>query len=190
MFLYIALIIQITILVVSYRKYSKEKNYFALFVLLGDLATIGVTYFSGYENFLWTKEIYFFAPVKYSANGYNEGDYYGGWEDEYPQGYGRITYNHFVDEQYYSINDSDGTHKAIYYEGNFEHGRRMGEGVVVYEDGYKDVGTFYGKWEADKLVFEGTRWKDDKYYAKLKIIAKDTVSGEDIYETDHWMIKE
>ncbi|MCM1221540.1 MAG: hypothetical protein NC548_44385 [Lachnospiraceae bacterium] len=141
--------------------------------------------FSEYESFPWTNKILRFAQVEYSANGYNEGKYYGGWEDEYPQGFGRLTYKHFVNEKFYSIDDSAGKHRAQYYESEFEHGWRVGQGTVVYDASHKDIGTFYGKWEPGKTVFEGTRWKDDKYYAKLTIVATDAIHAEDIYETDH-----
>lgn len=182
---WITIIIQIIVLVVSIIYYLFRGNRFALFVLIADLCTITYTYFTEYENFPWTKEIYSFAQVDYSATGYNEGRYYGGWEDEYPQGYGRLTYNHFIDDKFYSIIDMDGAHRAMYYEGEFDHGSRVGYGTVVYEDGYKDEGEFYGKWEPGKIVFEGRRWKDDIYYANLKIVARDAISADDIYETEY-----
>lgn len=184
---WIILTIQIIILVVSIVVYVNKKQWFALFILIADICSITLTYFTQYEKFPWTKEIYYFAQVDYSATGYNEGRYYGGWEDEYPQGYGRLTYNHFVDDKFYAIIDVDGAHRAIYYEGEFDHGSRVGHGTVVYESGYKDEGEFYGKWEPGKIVFEGRRWKDEKYYANLKIIARDAISADDIYETEYWL---
>ncbi len=190
LFFWIALIIEAVVLVVSVIVYSKEKKWFALFLLFADLAAISYTYFSEYENFSWTKTIYRFAQVEYSANGYNEGKYYGGWEDEYPQGFGRLTYKHFVDEQFYSIGDSEGSYRAQYYEGEFEHGWRVGQGIVVYDGGYKDVGVFYGKWEPGKTVFKGTRWKDDELYVNLEIIAQDAIHANNHYETDHWLTKQ
>lgn len=186
---WLALIVEVMALVVPAILHIKKKEWAALFVLTADLLAITVTYFSEYENFPWTKRIYFFAQVEYSANGYNEGNYYGGWEEEYPQGVGRLTYNHFVDEKFYSIIDSSGTHRAKYYEGEFEHGWRVGQGMVVYDGGYKDVGVFYGKWEPGKTVFEGVRWKDDTYYVNLKIVAKDAINADNIYETDHWLLE-
>jgi hypothetical protein len=62
---------------------------------------------------------------------------------------------------------------------------RVGYGTVVYESGYKDEGEFYGKWETGKIVFEGRRWKDEKYYANLKKVARDAISADDIYETEY-----
>ena len=183
------LIIEAAILVTSVVVYTRRRDWFALFVLIADICAIVGTYFSRYEDFPWTTEIYSFAQVKYSATEYNEGNYYGGWEDEYPQGKGRLTYRHFVDNRFYAITDEAGRHKALYYEGEFDKGWRVGQGVMVYDGDYKDVGTFYGKWEAGKLVFEGTRWKDDKYYLPLRIFARDSVSADDRYGTDHWLVK-
>lgn len=186
---WMTLVVEVIVLVTAAIVYAKTKQWFALFLLIADPFIIATTYFTEYENLPWTKTIFPFAQVEYSASGYNEGKYYGGWEDEYPQGFGRLTYKHFVDEKFYSIVDSQGTYKAIYYEGEFDHGWRRGQGTVVYQGGYKDVGTFYGKWEPGKTVFEGTRWKDDTHYVRLKIVAKDGISGDDIYETDHWLTK-
>lgn len=182
-------IIQTIVLIVSAVYYMSTKKWLALFFLIADLVTIPGNYFSKYANFPWTKEIFFFAPVDYAASGYNEGKYYGGWENEYPQGYGRLTYDHFVDGKYYALIGSDGDHKALYYEGGFDHGWRIGQGTVVYEDGYKDVGIFYGKWESGKTVFEGTRWKGDMHYVRIRVVARDAVSADDIYETDYWLTK-
>ncbi len=90
-----------------------------------------------------------------------------------PQGRGRLTYTHFVDRKYYSIEDSDGIHKAIYYEGDFEYGIRMGQGSVVYEEGYYDEGEFFDDWEPEKVVFIGKRYKKNedgtKSYTNLTI---------------------
>ena len=184
---WITLIVEAVVLVISAIVYAKKKEWFSLFILIADLLVIFCTYFTEYENYPWTKKIFCFAQIEYSANGYNEGNYYGGWENEYPQGFGRLTYKHFVDEKFYAIIDSTGVHKALYYEGELEHGWRVGQGMVLYDGGYKDIGTFYGKWELGKTVFEGVRWKDDKYYVNLKIVAKDAISADDIYETDYWL---
>lgn len=186
---WIPLIAETLVLVISVIVYAKKKEWLALLLLIADPFVIIAAYFAEYENFPWTKTIFPFAQVEYSANGYNEGDYYGGWEDEYPQGFGRLTYKHFVDEEFYSITDSEGVYKAKYYEGEFEYGWRVGQGTVVYDGGYKDVGTFYGKWEPGKMVFDGTRWKDDRYYVNLKIIARDAINADDVYETDQWLIE-
>lgn len=105
------------------------------------------------------------------------------------QGKGRLTYHHFVDEQFYSLFDSSGSYRAQYYDGEFDKGWRVGQGTVVYEGGYKDVGTFYGKWKAGKIVFEGQRWKDDKWYVNLTIEATGPITAVDHYETDHWIDK-
>ena len=47
LFFWIALIIEAVVLVVSVIVYSKEKKWFALFLLFADLAAISYTYFSG-----------------------------------------------------------------------------------------------------------------------------------------------
>ena len=141
------------------------------------------SYFSFYSELPWTHYIFSFAPVEYSASGYNEGEYYGGWEVEYPQGYGKLTYKHFVDKKYNAINDDQGVHKALYYEGEFIEGWRHGQGKTVYEDGYIDEGAYYGKWEAGRIVFEGKRYNGNGQYAMLTIEAIDAINGKDIYST-------
>lgn len=69
LFFWITLIIEVVVFVISAVVYAKKKKWFALFLLLADLAAISYTYFSEYENFPWTKTIYRFAQVEYSANG-------------------------------------------------------------------------------------------------------------------------
>ena len=178
---WVTLIVEVIVLVTAAIAYAYDKKWFPLFLLIADPFIIATTYFTEYEHLPWTKTIFSFAQVEYSASGYNEGKYYGGWEDEYPQGFGRLTYTHFVDEEFYSITNSEGTYRAIYYEGEFDHGWRKGQGTVVYEGGYKEEGTFYGKWEPGKTVFEGTRWKDDTYEGKLKIIVRDGINADVIF---------
>lgn len=167
----------------------RKQDWSSVLLLMCDLLSIVVVYFQNYDEYPWTKEIYEFATVDYSANGYNEGEYYGGWEDEYPQGFGRLTYRHFIDEKYYTIEDDEGViHQALYYEGEFDHGRRVGQGTVVYEGGFMDVGTFYGRWEPGKTVFVGTRWQNDNRYLDLEIVA---INGVDAYENrdpEGWVV--
>ena len=92
---WLLLTVKIIVLIISILVYADKNHWFALFVLIADICSITITNFSEYENFPWTKEIYSFAQVDYFATGYNKGRYYGEWEDEYPQGYGRLRYNHF-----------------------------------------------------------------------------------------------
>lgn len=111
---------------------------------------------------------------------YNEGWYVGEWNDGQPNGYGRLTYDDFSDGKYYSLDFETYECKALYYEGQFSDGYRYGEGTVVYENGYKDEGTFYGSWQNDKIVFQGKRWLiNDQYngYWPITIIASGTSSS-------------
>lgn len=95
----------------------------------------------------------------YKNGPYNEGMYVGEWSNGKPHGWGKLTYDGFEDGKFYSITGEDGTtRKAIFYEGNFVDGYRVGYGTVEYEGGYVEEGTFSGLWQAGKLIFEGKRW--------------------------------
>lgn len=166
----------------------RKKDLSSILLLVCDLLTIVVVYFQSYEKYPWTKEIYSWATIDYLANGYNEGEYYGGWEDEYPQGYGRLTYRHFIDEEFYKITYQGETYRALYYEGEFDHGRRMGQGVVVYEGGFRDEGEFFGKWEAGKVVFIGRRWQNDDRYYDLEMVAINGFDAKSYPEFGDWII--
>ena len=170
--------------------FLRKKDMSSVLLLVCDLLTIVVVYFQNYEEYPWTKQIYRFAPIDYLANGFNEGEYYGGWEDEYPQGYGRLTYKHFIDEKFYSITYQGVTYLAEYYEGEFDHGWRVGQGTVVYEGGFRDEGIFYGKWEPGKIVFSGKRWLNDDRYIELEIEAINGADAIDHPGTDTWIIVE
>lgn len=189
MVLYVAIYIFQTIIFIGALAHSiRKKDKSSVLLLVCDLLTIVVVYFQNYEQYPWTKKIYPFATIDYWANGYNEGEYYGGWEDEYPQGFGRLTYRHFVDEAYYYITEDGVTYRAEYYEGEFEHGRRVGQGVVVYEGGFWEEGEFFGKWEPGKVVFTGRRWLNDERYKDLEIVA---INGLEAYErplSDGWIV--
>lgn len=100
----------------------------------------------------------------FKKNDYNEGWYEGEWKNNQPNGYGKLTYDDFSDGKYYSINTSNHEYKALYYEGQFLDGYRYGKGTVVYENGYKDEGIFYGSWQNGKVVFEGKRWLINNTY--------------------------
>lgn len=105
------------------------------------------------------------------ANGpYNEGMYEGEWSNGKPHGWGKIIYDGFEDNLFYSIRDSDGTVlKALSYEGNFVNGFRNGYGTVTYERGYKEEGEFNGVWVAGKIIFAGKLWyKDEGYWPATK----------------------
>lgn len=165
----------------------RKKDLSSVLLLVCDLLSIVVVYFQNYDEYPWTKEIYKFATIDYSANGFNEGEYYGGWEDEYPQGFGRLTYRHFIDDTYYTITYQGETYRALYYEGEFDHGWRVGQGTVVYEGGFRDEGTFYGKWEPGKIVFRGKRWLNDDRYLELEIEAITGVKAYDHYDPEEWI---
>lgn len=95
---------------------------------------------------------------------YNEGWYEGEWSNGQPNGYGKLTYDDFSDGKYYALVSDAFECKAIYYEGWFSDGYRNGEGTVVYENGYKDEGIFYGSWQDGKVVFQGKRWLINERY--------------------------
>ena len=121
----------------------------------------------------------------YHASDYNEGWYEGEWSNGKPNGYGRLTYDDFDDGKYYSLSGADGReYKALYYEGYFVDGYRNGKGVIVYEGGYKDEGTFYGQWTAGKTVFDGKRWLisgNTEGYWPLVIVAVSAAAANDNY---------
>ena len=193
---YFNLIISIILFFVSVIYYAVTKQKFSLVVTLFDIFIIAGTYFSKYEQFSWTHEIYKFSTVEIKVSDYVEGDYYGEWKigedgDGYPQGKGRLTYTHFIDRKFYSLKDSEGVHKAIYYEGEFDYGRRMGHGIVVYEGGYYDEGEFFGDWEPGKVVFVGKRYKENedgtKKYTNVTITAINGITGRDDYNPEYWL---
>ena len=104
-----------------------------------------------------------------------------------PQGWGHLEYYNFSDGETYSLNIGDHQYCAIYYEGIFDKGYRVGQGIVLYEGGYKDDGTFYGIWSEGKKVFEGKRWLiNDTYncYYELEIWATGPVTANDKQLTD------
>lgn len=180
-------LIQAIILILGFYYYCKHRNIVSVILIVGDLLSLPLNYFSVYSEFPWTSKIYSFAPVEYSASDYNEGKYYGEWEDEYPQGYGRLTYRHFVDGKYYSLIVGENQYKALYYEGYFEKGWREGEGKVVYEGGFYDKGMFYGRWMPGKIVFRGQRWDANGRHMELEIEAINGLEAIDHYTTNYWI---
>ena len=116
----------------------------------------------------------------YHGSDYNEGWYEGEWSNDHPNGWGKITYDDFDDGKYYSIGDGTNEYRAQYYEGNFSNGWRVGYGTVVYSGGWKDEGTFYGQWQAGKVVFKGKRWYGNGYWP-LTITASSATLGSDTY---------
>jgi len=119
---------------------------------------------------------------RYQGSDWAEGWYEGEWSNGKPNGYGKLTYDDFEDGKFISL-DTDGTsYKAISYEGYFVDGWRDGSGVTTYEGGYREEGTFYGKWSAGKTVFEGKRWKttdESEGYWPLTMVAIDSVYSDD-----------
>ena len=89
----------------------------------------------------------------YWKTNYINGWYEGEWNNNNPNGWGKLTYDE-SNKYRYTLGDN----KALYYEGEFLDGLRYGYGTVVYENGYKDEGTFYGWWQDGKIIFEGKRW--------------------------------
>lgn len=97
----------------------------------------------------------------YRGSSYNEGDYEGDWSNGKPNGKGTLTYRGFEDGDYYSIWMDGVEYKATSYEGGFRDGWRYGAGKVVYEGGWIQEGTFYGRWTAGEKCFEGRLWHKD-----------------------------
>lgn len=120
----------------------------------------------------------------FKKSDYNEGWYEGEWKNNQPNGNGKLTYDGFSDGKYYSIGTGNHECKALYYEGQFLDGYRYGKGTVVYENGYKDEGTFYGLWQNGKVVFEGKRWlMNNTYngYWPITIIASSPTKADEKY---------
>lgn len=120
------------------------------------------------------------------GNGYNEGWYTGEWSNGAPNGWGKLEYiDYNGDSKFYTLSYGDKIYNALYYEGNFSNGARYGFGTVVYEEGWKEEGIYYGAWKAGKIVFEGRLWhKDGEHYWKGYLTATSTVSGEWTWYTE------
>lgn len=119
----------------------------------------------------------------YWKTNYINGWYEGRWYNNHPNGWGKLTYDK-SNKYHYTIGDN----KAMYYEGGFSDGLRYGYGTVVYENGYKDEGTFYGLWQKGKIVFKGKRWLiNDTYngYWPITITAESSTSADTEYGKWH-----
>ena len=82
--------------------FFKERDKHGIWGQVGSLLGIIVTVISMYHTLPVTKYIFSFAPVEYHGSGYNEGFYYGFWNDGMPQGWGHLEYNNFSDGETYS----------------------------------------------------------------------------------------
>lgn len=123
----------------------------------------------------------------YWGSDYNEGWYEGEWSNGKPNGYGKLTYDDFEDNMYYSISIGNVKYKALYYEGNFLDGWRYGTGKVVYEGGWEEEGTYYGAWTTGKKVFEGTFWhKDGTHYLECYLTAASSCDADYTWLTNTW----
>lgn len=168
-------IVQILIIVFLLRDAIKQRNQKDIWGLIKDILGILVTVIALYPTLPCTRYIFPFAPVEYNPTPYVEGYYYGFWKDGMPQGHGRLTYNGFADTQYYSLEVEGQSYKALYYEGEFDLGNRNGEGVVVYESGFIDEGTFKGPWADGVIVFRGKRWYiNDTYNGYFDVVVTAT----------------
>lgn len=179
---WILTVIQAVIAIVLLRVFLKAKDKHGTLGQIGSILGIIVTIIGMYHTLPVTKLIFPFAPVEYHGSGYNEGFYYGLWNDGMPQGWGHLEYYNFSDGKTYSLNVDNHEYRAIYYEGMFDKGYRVGQGIVLYEGGYKDEGTFYGIWSEGKKVFEGKRWLiNDTYncYYELETWATGPVTAND-----------
>ena len=183
---WLLIIIEIIIAIGLLWVFFKERDKHGIWGQVGSLLGIIVTVISMYHTLPVTKYIFSFAPVEYHGSGYNEGFYYGFWNDGMPQGWGHLEYNNFSDGETYSLELDGHQYRAIYYEGAFDKGYRVGEGTVFYEGGYRDEGTFYGIWSEGKKVFEGKRWlTNDTYngYRELEVWATEQINADDKWLT-------
>ena len=123
----------------------------------------------------------------YWGNDYNEGWYEGEWSNGKPNGYGKLTYSDFEDGKYYSLSVGSAEYKALYYEGGLRDGWRYGTGKVVYEDGWREEGTYYGAWTAGHKVFEGKLWhRDGVQYLEGYLTATSNTTSAWTWLTDTW----
>ena len=100
---------------------------------------------------------------------------------------GHLERDGFGDGKAYSINIGDVEYRALYYEGQFVRGYRDGEGVVQYEGGYRDEGTFYGVWSEGKVVSRGKRRiVNDTYngYYDVEVRATSPSEAECVYGSE------
>ena len=170
--------------------YKKLKDKFGVWGQVGTILGIIVTIIGMYHTLPITRYIFSGAPLEYHGSGYNEGYYYGFWNDGMPQGWGHLEYYNFNDGETYTITVDGHPYRALYYEGYFDKGYRMGKGSVVYEGGYKDEGAFYGIWSEGKKVFAGKRWLiNDTYNCcyELEVWANGPITADDKPLTG-WMI--
>lgn len=184
---WLLVVIEAIIAIALLWAYIMAKNNHGIWGQIGSILGIVVTVISMYHTLPITKYIFPFAPIEYHGSGYNEGYYYGFWNDGMPQGHGHLQYYNFSDGKTYSINLGEHAYRAIYYDGEFDKGYRFGKGTVVYEGGYMDEGTFYGIWSEGKKVFEGKRWLiNDTYncYYEVEVWATGPVTANDIPLTD------
>lgn len=130
-------------------------------------------------------------PVYYKKSQYIEGLYYGGWSGSrsngHPEGFGTLTYSGFDDGAFFNIQIDGKTHKAIYYQGYFSNGFRMGQGTVLYEDGWKEEGTYFGAWASGKVVFRGRFWhKNGIHYLDGYLTATSGIGGTWTWDSSSW----
>lgn len=98
----------------------------------------------------------------YCGSGYSEGIYTGEYSGGKPNGYGKLEYtDRNGDGLFYTLTFGTQCYRATSYEGYFKDGFRFGEGTVEYEGGYRATGSYYGAWQAEKTVFEGTLYYPD-----------------------------
>lgn len=179
---WILLAIEIIGLIALAIYYAKKREKASLFAIGIDVIGIIITIYQLYPHTVPDSYIPRNAPIEYHGNGYNEGWYYGGWRDGMPQGKGHLDYDFFTDGKYYYLFVEDQDYKALYYDGEFDRGYRVGQGTVVYEGGFWDEGTFYGVWTEGKLVFEGKRWmKNETFYGyrELQVYATSAVDADE-----------
>lgn len=124
----------------------------------------------------------------YFGSAYNEGRYTGEMRDGKPNGHGTLEYiDYNGDNVFYTFDIGGRSYKALYYTGGFSDGYRYGQGLVVYEEGWKMEGTFYGAWEAGKKVFEGRVWhKDGGWYLDGYLTATSTSTGDWTWDIPEW----
>lgn len=111
-----------------------------------------------------------------SLTPYNRGYFTGYMLRDKPQGKGTMVY--LEDNEYrYTITMGSNVFKALRYEGSFNDGWRDGEGIVYYEGGYREVGTYYGQWGPNNIVFRGNIWDGDTRYCPAIIYSQNGVES-------------
>ena len=184
--LLIAILIFIALMVITYlvlhisnRKMTKG-TLAALVILniflsgLGGIFSVPIT--NGIEEIMNQAESVYVENKYISLTPYNRGYYTGYMLNDLPHGEGTLVYLD-DNENRYSITIGGITYNALRYEGHFKEGWRDGKGIVYYEGGYREEGTYYGQWAPGNVVFRGKIWDGNKRYVEVKIYSQNGVES-------------